>query len=69
MGAEANPQCSACFILSVEDTMGSILNWYVEEGTIFKGGSGSGLNLSTIRSSREPLAGGGTAPMLTTCAR
>jgi adenosylcobalamin-dependent ribonucleoside-diphosphate reductase len=55
------PQCSACFILSVEDTMGSILNWYVEEGTIFKGGSGSGVNLSRIRSSVEPLAGGGTA--------
>jgi ribonucleoside-diphosphate reductase alpha chain len=54
-------QCSACFILSVEDTMSSILNWYVEEGTIFKGGSGSGINLSRIRSSREALAGGGTA--------
>ncbi len=54
-------QCSACFILSVEDHMSSILNWYVEEGTIFKGGSGSGINLSRIRSSREPLAGGGTA--------
>jgi ribonucleoside-diphosphate reductase alpha chain len=54
-------QCSACFILAVDDTMSSILNWYVEEGTIFKGGSGSGINLSRIRSSREPLAGGGTA--------
>jgi len=54
-------QCSACFILAVEDHMSSILNWYVEEGTIFKGGSGSGINLSRIRSSREPLAGGGTA--------
>ncbi len=54
-------QCSACFILSVDDTMSSILNWYVEEGTIFKGGSGSGINLSRIRSSKEPLAGGGTA--------
>jgi ribonucleoside-diphosphate reductase alpha chain len=54
-------QCSACFILAVDDTMSSILNWYVEEGTIFKGGSGSGINLSKIRSSREPLAGGGTA--------
>ncbi|MGH2595026.1 MAG: vitamin B12-dependent ribonucleotide reductase, partial [Actinomycetota bacterium] len=54
-------QCSACFILAVEDHMSSILNWYVEEGTIFKGGSGSGINLSQIRSSREPLAGGGTA--------
>ncbi len=54
-------QCSACFILAVDDTMSSILNWYVEEGTIFKGGSGSGINLSRIRSSREALAGGGTA--------
>ena len=50
-----------CFILAVDDSMQSILNWYVEEGTIFKGGSGSGINLSRIRSSREPLAGGGTA--------
>jgi ribonucleoside-diphosphate reductase alpha chain len=48
-----------CFILSVEDTMSSILNWYVEEGTIFKGGSGAGINLSTIRSSKEQLKGGG----------
>ena len=54
-------QCSACFILAVDDQMSSILNWYVEEGTIFKGGSGSGINLSGIRSSKEPLAGGGTA--------
>ena len=54
-------QCSACFILAVEDHMSSILNWYVEEGTIFKGGSGSGINLSRIRSSKEALAGGGTA--------
>ncbi len=54
-------QCSACFILAVEDHMSSILNWYVEEGTIFKGGSGSGINLSKIRSSKEILAGGGTA--------
>ena len=50
-----------CFILAVEDHMSSILNWYVEEGTIFKGGSGSGINLSKIRSSKEGLAGGGTA--------
>ncbi|HJQ72079.1 MAG TPA: vitamin B12-dependent ribonucleotide reductase [Actinomycetota bacterium] len=50
-----------CFILAVDDTMSSILNWYVEEGTIFKGGSGSGINLSKIRSSKEQLAGGGTA--------
>jgi ribonucleoside-diphosphate reductase alpha chain len=54
-------QASACFILAVEDSMSAILNWYVEEGTIFKGGSGSGANLSRIRSSRELLAGGGTA--------
>jgi len=50
-----------CFILAVEDTMDSILNWYVEEGTIFKGGSGAGINLSRIRSSQELLQGGGTA--------
>jgi ribonucleoside-diphosphate reductase alpha chain len=54
-------QASACFILSVDDHMHSILNWYVEEGTIFKGGSGSGINLSRIRSSAELLNGGGTA--------
>jgi ribonucleoside-diphosphate reductase alpha chain len=52
---------SACFILAVEDTMDSILNWYREEGLIFKGGSGAGLNLSRIRSSRELLSSGGTA--------
>jgi adenosylcobalamin-dependent ribonucleoside-diphosphate reductase len=61
VGVEPHPQCSACFILSVEDTMPSILNWYVEEGLIFKGGSGAGINLSTIRSSREQLANGGEA--------
>ncbi len=62
IGVDGVPQqASACFILSVDDTMDSILNWYVEEGTIFKGGSGAGVNLSRIRSSREPLAGGGTA--------
>jgi ribonucleoside-diphosphate reductase alpha chain len=61
VGVEPEPQASACFILSVEDTMSSILNWYVEEGTIFKGGSGSGVNLSRIRSSREHLRGGGQA--------
>jgi ribonucleoside-diphosphate reductase alpha chain len=59
--ANTPQQCSACFILAVDDQMSSILNWYVEEGTIFKGGSGSGINLSRIRSSKEPLAGGGTA--------
>jgi ribonucleoside-diphosphate reductase alpha chain len=61
VGAEENPQCSACFILAVDDQMSSILNWYVEEGTIFKGGSGSGINLSNLRSSKERLHGGGTA--------
>src|SRR5881396_1355344 len=61
VGAEEKSQCSACFILAVEDTMSSILNWYTEEGTIFKGGSGSGINLSPLRSSKEHLAGGGTA--------
>jgi ribonucleoside-diphosphate reductase alpha chain len=50
-----------CFILSVDDTMESILNWYREEGLIFKGGSGAGLNLSRIRSSKELLSSGGTA--------
>ena len=54
-------QASACFILSVDDKMNSILNWYREEGIIFKGGSGSGVNLSRIRSSYELLEGGGTA--------
>jgi ribonucleoside-diphosphate reductase alpha chain len=54
-------QGSACFILAVDDTMDGILNWYREEGTIFKGGSGSGINLSNIRSSHEHLKGGGTA--------
>ena len=54
-------QASACFILSVDDTMESILEWYAEEGRIFKGGSGAGVNLSRIRASTEPLSGGGTA--------
>ncbi len=61
MGVEPHPQCSACFILSVDDTMDSILDWYRREGVIFKGGSGSGVNLSRIRSAKERLAGGGTA--------
>ena len=62
IGVKGVPQqATACFILAVDDTMDSILNWYVEEGTIFKGGSGSGINLSKIRSSRELLKGGGTA--------
>lgn len=52
-------QASACYILSVEDTMKDILNWYVEEGVIFKGGSGAGVNLSRLRSSAESLTGGG----------
>src|SRR6266536_5122627 len=52
---------SACFILSVEDSMDSILDWFKTEGIIFKGGSGSGINVSTIRSSREQLSGGGLA--------
>ena len=60
-GIEEKPQCSACFILAVEDTMESILDWYRKEGIIFKGGSGSGVNLSKIRSAKEQLAGGGTA--------
>ena len=54
-------QASACFILAVEDTMESILGWYSEEGRIFKGGSGAGVNLSAIRASCEPLTGGGGA--------
>src|SRR5213083_2768383 len=61
MGVEPKPQCSACFILSVDDTMDSILDWYRREGVIFKGGSGSGVNLSRLRSSKERLGGGGTA--------
>jgi ribonucleoside-diphosphate reductase alpha chain len=62
IGVKGVPQqASACFILSVDDKMNSILNWYREEGVIFKGGSGSGVNLSKIRSSFEPLEGGGTA--------
>ncbi|MBI2704964.1 MAG: ribonucleoside-diphosphate reductase [Actinobacteria bacterium] len=62
IGVKGVPQQgSACFILSVDDRMDSILNWYAEEGTIFKGGSGAGVNLSKIRSSVELLKGGGTA--------
>src|ERR1700679_907726 len=61
VGFEETPQCSACFILSVEDTMESILEWNTKEGNIFRGGSGSGINLSNIRGSMEPLAKGGTA--------
>src|SRR5271170_7402875 len=61
VGFEESPQCSACFILSVQDTMESILDWNTREGMIFRGGSGSGINLSNIRGSMEPLAKGGTA--------
>jgi ribonucleoside-diphosphate reductase alpha chain len=61
VGFEESPQASACFILSVEDTMESILDWNTKEGKIFLGGSGSGINLSNIRGSMEPLAKGGTA--------
>ncbi len=61
VGTSAPQQVSACFILAVDDTMESILNWYREEGLIFKGGSGAGLNLSRIRSSKELLSSGGTA--------
>ncbi len=61
VGTPAPQQVSACFILSVDDSMDSILNWYKEEGFIFKGGSGAGLNLSRIRSSKELLSSGGTA--------
>jgi ribonucleoside-diphosphate reductase alpha chain len=61
VGFEETPQCSACFILSVEDTMESILDWNTKEGKIFRGGSGSGINLSNIRGSTEPLKKGGTA--------
>jgi ribonucleoside-diphosphate reductase alpha chain len=60
-GVEAKPQCSACFINSVQDTMGSILDLAKTEGMLFKWGSGTGSNLSPIRSSKETLSGGGTA--------
>ncbi len=61
VGFEEKPQCSACFILSVEDTMESILDWNTKEGQIFRGGSGSGINLSNIRGSVEHLSKGGLA--------
>jgi ribonucleoside-diphosphate reductase alpha chain len=61
VGFEETPQCSACFILSVDDEMESILAWNTKEGKIFRGGSGSGINLSRIRGSMEPLSKGGTA--------
>jgi ribonucleoside-diphosphate reductase alpha chain len=61
VGFEAQPQCSACFILSIDDSMESILDWIRREGIIFRGGSGSGLNLSRLRSSKEQLSKGGYA--------
>src|SRR5467141_2427968 len=61
VGFEEHPQCSACFILSVEDTIESILDWNTKEGMIFRGGSGSGINLSNIRASMEHLSKGGLA--------
>jgi len=61
VGVEERPQASACFIIAVEDSMESILEWYRQEGIIFKGGSGSGVNLSKIRGSHEPLSSGGIA--------
>ena len=61
VGFEAQPQCSACFILSIDDSMESILDWIRREGVIFRGGSGSGLNLSRLRSSKEQLSKGGYA--------
>jgi len=61
VGFEAKPQCSACFILSIDDSMESILDWIRREGIIFRGGSGSGVNLSRLRSSKEQLSKGGHA--------
>jgi len=61
VGFEESPQCSACFLLSVEDTLESILDWNTKEGLVFRGGSGSGINLSKIRSSKEQLSKGGYA--------
>src|SRR5258708_13873543 len=58
----ARQQAAACFILSVDDSMDSILDWFKTEGVIFKGGSGSGINVSPIRSSKEHLSGAGLAP-------
>ncbi|MEX0682357.1 MAG: vitamin B12-dependent ribonucleotide reductase [Dehalococcoidia bacterium] len=61
VGVEEKPQCSACFILSIDDSIDSILDWYRTEGKIFKGGSGSGINLSNLRSSAEHVTAGGLA--------
>ena len=69
VGVQACPQISACYILDVEDTMESILEWYRQEGMIFKGGSGSGVNLSKIRAKGSPLSNGGTASGVLSFAR
>src|SRR5689334_17499572 len=61
VGFEEKPQCSACFILSIDDSMEDILDWIRREGIIFRGGSGSGVNLSKLRSSKEQLSKGGYA--------
>ncbi len=61
VGFEEAPQCSACFILSIDDSMESILEWIRREGIVFRGGSGSGINLSKLRSSKEQLSKGGYA--------
>src|SRR5439155_17747558 len=61
VGFEEKPQCSACFILAIDDSMESILDWIRKEGIIFRGGSGSGVNLSKLRSSKEQLSKGGYA--------
>lgn len=61
VGAEEKPQCSACFILNVDDSMDSILEWYRQEAMLFKYGSGAGVNISKLRGKNEPLSGGGKA--------
>src|SRR5437762_8789395 len=69
VGFEEKPQCSACFILSIDDSMESILDWIRREGVIFRGGSGSGVNLSKLRSSKEQLSKGGYASGPVSCMR
>src|SRR5207249_8187426 len=69
VGFEEKPQCSACFILSIEDSMDAILDWIRREGIIFRGGSGSGVNLSRLRSSKEQLSKGGHASGPVSCMR
>src|SRR5690349_1776028 len=69
VGFEEKPQCSACFILSIDDSMDSILDWIRREGVIFRGGSGSGVNLSKLRSSKEQLSKGGYASGPVSCMR